>query len=136
MKDFVVLFTVITLYIAAFIFYIIPSIVAWRRQHYYKWVIIALNIFFGVTGIGWLVALVWAAWPKDTPIFSLLTRDAVTGKANTESFKEIGHAASSVSKGTDQHTDNLDLLERYVRLRNEGVLSEEEFLKKKTELLG
>jgi hypothetical protein len=136
MKDFIVMSSVILMYVAAFIFYIIPSIVAWKRQHYYKWVIIALNLFFGTTGIGWLVALVWAAWPSNTPFFSLLTRDAVTGKSNTENFKEIGHAASSASKGTDQHTDKLELLERYGRLRNENVITEEELIAKKKELLG
>ena len=117
MKDFIVMSTVILMYVAAFFFYIIPSIVAWKRKHYYKWVIIALNLFFGTTGIGWLVALVCAAWPSNTPFFSLLTRDAV-------------------SKGTDQHTDKLELLERYVRLRNENVITEEELIVKKKELIG
>lgn len=136
MKEYVVMFGVVLFYVLAFLFYIIPSIVAWRRDHYYKWVIIALNLFFGTTGIGWLIALVWAAWPKDTPIFSLLTRDAITGKKNAGDFKEIGHAASSVAKGTDQHTDNLDLLERYLRLKNENVITQEEFEEKKKQLIG
>lgn len=42
------------------ILYLIPTIVAeWRKKKNSK-AIAALNILFGITGIGWGAALVWA----------------------------------------------------------------------------
>ena len=44
----------------AFLFYIIPALVAWGRQHPdVRW-IWALTLLLGWTGIGWLLALIWA----------------------------------------------------------------------------
>jgi hypothetical protein len=44
----------------AFLFYIIPGLVAWDRQHpQVRW-IWALTLVLGWTGIGWLLALIWA----------------------------------------------------------------------------
>jgi hypothetical protein len=40
--------------------YIIPALVAWDRQHPNVRSIWALTILLGWTGIGWLLALVWA----------------------------------------------------------------------------
>ena len=43
-----------------FLFYIIPALVAWDRQHPdVRW-IWALTLLLGWTGIGWLLALIWA----------------------------------------------------------------------------
>lgn len=41
--------------------YLIPSIIAFARNHYCKNHIACLNFFLGLTGIGWLAALVWSA---------------------------------------------------------------------------
>lgn len=44
----------------AFLFYIIPALIAWDRQHPdVRW-IWALTLLLGWTGIGWLLALIWA----------------------------------------------------------------------------
>jgi hypothetical protein len=40
--------------------YIVPSIVAFRRNHPNRWIILVINLAFGGTIIGWGVALVWA----------------------------------------------------------------------------
>ena len=40
--------------------YIVPAVVAWDRQHpHVRW-IWALTLGLGWTGIGWLLALIWA----------------------------------------------------------------------------
>ena len=41
--------------------YFMPTIVAYRRGHHNKKAIFLLNLFLGITGIGWVGALVWAA---------------------------------------------------------------------------
>ena len=44
----------------SFLFYIIPALIAWDRQHPdVRW-IWALTLLLGWTGIGWLLALIWA----------------------------------------------------------------------------
>src|SRR3954462_14827215 len=42
------------------IIYIMPSIVAFRRNHPNRWIILVINVAFGGTIIGWGIALVWA----------------------------------------------------------------------------
>lgn len=54
-----VIFLVIGFLIAGII-YIVPSIMAFRRDHPNRWIILVINIAFGTTIIGWGVALVWA----------------------------------------------------------------------------
>jgi hypothetical protein len=52
--------------IVAFCLFMVPTIIAFSREHHYRWVILVLNtIGAGALGIGWLVALIWAIWPKD-----------------------------------------------------------------------
>ncbi len=40
--------------------YLIPYIVANKRYHNNKYAILALNILFGWTFLGWAAALIWA----------------------------------------------------------------------------
>jgi hypothetical protein len=49
----------LALLIAAIV-YIIPTIVAFRRNHPNRWVILVINVAFGGTVVGWGIALVWA----------------------------------------------------------------------------
>ena len=43
-----------------FVFYFIPTIIAYKRKHHNLLAIGALNVIFGVSGIGWGVAFVWS----------------------------------------------------------------------------
>jgi hypothetical protein len=40
--------------------YIVPTIIAFNRQHPQRIPILLLNIFLGWTFVGWVVALVWS----------------------------------------------------------------------------
>jgi len=42
------------------IVYIMPSIVAFRRNHPNRWIILVINVVFGGTILGWGIAMVWA----------------------------------------------------------------------------
>lgn len=42
------------------IIYIAPTIVAFRRNHPNRWIIMVVNVAFGGTIIGWGIAMVWA----------------------------------------------------------------------------
>lgn len=54
---------IVLLIISAIVFPIafLPSIIAFRKEHPNRWLILAINGFLGpIGGLGWLLALVWA----------------------------------------------------------------------------
>lgn len=40
--------------------YFLPTILAVVRKHRAPWAIAVVNVIFGLTGVGWLIALIWA----------------------------------------------------------------------------
>lgn len=51
--------------ILAAIIYFMPAIVAKKRVHPHREGIFLLNLFFGWTVIGWMIALIWAECHKE-----------------------------------------------------------------------
>jgi len=47
--------------------YCLPTIVAFARRHRNRWMILVINLAFGATVLGWIVALVWAMNKVDDP---------------------------------------------------------------------
>ena len=50
-------FGLLTLFV---IIYCLPFLIATAREHKNRVAILLLNLFLGWTGLGWLVALIWA----------------------------------------------------------------------------
>jgi uncharacterized protein len=50
------------------IIYPLPAIIAFVKRHRNRWVILAINLAFGATVIGWFIALVWALNKVDSPV--------------------------------------------------------------------
>ena len=48
--------------------YLLPTFIAFSRDHRNRWIIFIVNIVFGATVLGWLIALVWAMNKVDDPI--------------------------------------------------------------------
>jgi len=46
------------------VIHFIPAIIAFKRDHQYKWPILIINVFLGWTVIAWALDLAWAAWPE------------------------------------------------------------------------
>jgi len=57
------------------VIYFLPSIVAFQRDHHYKWVIFGVNLFFGATGVAYLAVLIWSFWPKNTGLIDVVKND-------------------------------------------------------------
>jgi hypothetical protein len=49
-----IIFGLVCILIALFV-YFCPTIIAFNREHHYKWIILGINLIFGATGIGYLV---------------------------------------------------------------------------------
>jgi hypothetical protein len=58
--DTVATLRVLAAMLAVLLFYFLPFVVALARHHRAKLAIFLTNLLLGVTGIGWLVALIWA----------------------------------------------------------------------------
>ena len=95
--------------------YLTPAIIAFARASRYRWAILAVNLFGGWTGIGWLVALAWALWPED---------DAFS--------RSIQRGVDGILQGS---MTDLERIERLAQLRDRGVLSDDEFQASKTAIL-
>ena len=86
--------------------FLLPTIIAVKKNHKYKLPIILINIFGGfVMGVGWLVSLVWCFIEPTSNNINI-----------------------SSSAGAE--------IEKLHKLKEDGVLSEDEFQFKKRELLG
>jgi len=46
--------------IMAFLFYFLPTIIAFYRGHHNTFPIFLLNFFLGWSGLGWIIALIWS----------------------------------------------------------------------------
>ena len=60
--------TIWTIVLVVFGFFSIPTLVAFYRRHRSRWVILVVNVLFGATVIGWIVALIWALNKVDDPV--------------------------------------------------------------------
>ncbi|WP_037460101.1 superinfection immunity protein [Skermanella stibiiresistens] len=48
----------------AIVIYFAPTFIAVERRHHQMWAIVATNIIFGWTFIGWGLAMIWAVSAK------------------------------------------------------------------------
>lgn len=62
--------SIVTFVVVGLAIFLLPSWIALSRNHHNKGPIILVNVLLGITGIGWLVALIWSASAvrKDQPI--------------------------------------------------------------------
>lgn len=82
-------------------FYLLPTIIAFSRQHHYRWIIFAINAIAGATVIGFLVALVWALWPKETALLDPFHGDPVTAgrEGGRRVYERRGEYKSAAKSG-------------------------------------
>lgn len=73
--------------------FLLPSIIAFKRKHHYKFIILAINLIFGATGIGYLIALIWAVWPQKTALVDVVTNDLTSAQSNQELYRQRGENA-------------------------------------------
>lgn len=112
--------------------YFVPTIIAYRRDHGYKRIILAINLVLGASGIGYLIALVWAIWPQEKSIL-----DPVLGNPTGLGVRNVGDTFGSKKagevRGEVQEKDMTTEIEKIAKLLKEGHLTREEYdsMKKK-----
>ncbi len=88
------------------ILYFLPAIIASEKKHPSTNSIFVLNLFLGWTFLGWVISLIWALNSQNIVIL----------------------------EKTNQKNNYADL-ETLAQLKEKGIISEEEYLKKKNEIL-
>lgn len=124
--------------------YFVPTIIAIARRHSYTGVIIALNIFGGWTGLGWIAALAWSVWPNEKALI-----DPFIGNPTGLGRRNAGDVLGAVDYGRQRGRrsearardmvpdggDGVEQLVRLAKLRDDGILNENEFSAAKAEIL-
>ena len=95
--------------IIIFVLYFIPSINAYWKKKRNKSAVLTLNFFLGWTVIGWIVALIWSSTKDPAPTVV-------------------------IQKHESKNSTN-DLVELH-KLKEKGVLTQEEFDSQKKKILG
>jgi hypothetical protein len=75
---------------------LLPYLIARRRGHAYRNIILVLCIF-GFTGIAWVIALIWALYPSEKSLV-----DPVLGNATGTGVRNAGDTLGSVQYGRER----------------------------------
>ena len=89
MESFIIFLIGLILGLTLLIIYFIPTFIALKRRHAYKWVILGINTFAIAGGVPWLVAFIWAVWPTNKSLFDPIAGN-VTGKGTRNSGDTVG----------------------------------------------
>jgi hypothetical protein len=127
--------------------YFLPTIIAILRQKTNTGAIFALNLFLGWSLIGWIISLVWALSSDNMRTQTIIVNNpppAPPSPAPPHEYKGIQlnrkAAGSGNYTGTKQaeaqQPDKFEQLRKLKLLLDEGVLTQEEFDRQKSRLLG
>lgn len=119
--------------------YFLPTIIAFYRNHHYRWIILGINAVFGVTGFGFLAAFIWAVWPKQTAVFDIIVNDP-TSNSPEAGRKIYGQMGGNVRAFMDEKhkplsDENEFELRKLAQFRDEGLITNEDFEQKKKAIL-
>ena len=77
--------------------YFCPAIIAFKRRHAFKYVILGINIIGFVGILPWIIAFIWSVWPSDK---SLL--DPIAGNVTGKGKRNVGDTLGSVQYGVER----------------------------------
>lgn len=98
--------------------YFVPSFVASANGHRQTLAIVVLNVLLGWTLVGWVIALVWAfTAERPAPVV------------------QIAQAPPGPPVSGHTHKDDAADIERFAKLRDDGLITQEEFDAKKRAIL-
>ena len=114
--------------------YFLPTIIAILRHKANAGGIFVLNLLLGWTLIGWIGALVWALSADAQPTIIVHNQPA-SAPPPPPVYTNVTVRKPAATAGSNQQ-DKIDQLRQLKQLLDEGVLTEEEFNRQKTAILG
>jgi len=114
------------------VLYFVPTVIAFRRNHAYKNIILVINLIFGWTGAGWAIAAIWAVFPSEKSLIDPVLGN-VTGTGQRNAGDTFGAKAFGEKRGFVKEKDDHERIQELAKMFESGAISEEEFkaLKKK-----
>jgi hypothetical protein len=143
MEDDLSLLVVLIVLVVVALLYCLPTFIAFGKHHPNRWIILALNMFLGGTGIVWFGCLIWALHKVHDP------KKIVSASSGGESGLNIfandvktvrilppnNKTKQSSTTSKDEHQKVLTQIERLFELKQKGILTDEEFQSQKAKLL-
>ncbi len=81
--------------------YFLPSIIAVLRRHGSAIAIILTNIFLGLTGVGWVIALIWSATARPNRTHTVRVRSARKGGKPETDMRGLAMELTALSEAKD-----------------------------------
>jgi len=101
-----------------------PGVIAIRRESPYKWIILILGFTAPVfLGVSWLVAIIWALWPKNRSLIDPVAGNPAGGERN------VGDMAGEIAQRFTNSSGGGKLEKRLAEidsLHARGIISDEE----------
>lgn len=111
-----------------------PSTIAKKRSHAYLTLIQVLNIAAAFTGITWFIALAWAIFPAEKSLIDPVVGNP-TGLGRRNAGDTIGAAKQGDKRGNKFEKETDKQIDALIDMRAKGLISDEEFLRKKIAIL-
>lgn len=121
----------VALIIGAIIVGFLPTFIAFRRHHQHRWLILVVNLLFGASGVGWIIALIWS-------LNSLPFTDDFHGRLGTlrvETAEPLLLPRSGRTPAPTPAEDAADQLQRLKQLHSQGALTDDEYARARRPLL-
>ncbi|WP_454011988.1 superinfection immunity protein [Aquamicrobium terrae] len=121
------------------VIYFLPTIIAFRRQHPNRWVILILNVVLGGTIIVWLGCLVWAfkaVHLTDDPSGSHGGESGLNIVANDVKRVRLEALPPPPLPPQPDNTDLIGRLERLKRLLDDGAIDAAQFRRMRNKIIG
>ena len=103
-------FAILVVFVIGLLIYFLPSVIASSREHHNSVALFFANLLTGWTVIGWVVCLVWS----------------LTNKSEEKTI---------INNNRNEDFSVAEELEKLVKLKDAGVLSEDEFISQKNKIL-
>ena len=120
--------------ILVYVIFWFPSIVAKRRGHAYTSIIQVLNIATLFTGVTWFIAAGWAIFPSEKLLIDPVVGNP-TGLGRRNAGDTLGAAEQGLGRGKAFEEETDKQIQNLIDMRSMGLLSDEEFLKAKRQVL-
>jgi regulatory protein YycI of two-component signal transduction system YycFG len=123
--------------IISLISYFLPTIIAILRGKSNTFAILLLNLFLGWTFIGWIVALVWSVTSDNKPQTIVVNNNSSIEPGNE--FKALSAQGikfeQTANSKLNSHQEKIQSLKKLKQLLDDGILTQEEFIQQKNQIL-
>ena len=123
--------------IISLISYFLPTVIAMLRGKSNTFAILLLNLFLGWTFIGWIVALVWSVTSDNKPQTIVVNNNSSIEPKNE--FKTLSNqrikSEQTNNSNLNSHQEKIQNLKKLRQLLDDGILTQEEFVQQKNQIL-